>query len=518
MSFTDFKEVSISNPGTSTKYGSDDLLQVMQIFNGKVVATRQIRIKNPFQFIDHIEIKAAAALPASPTLATVRHIVVDPNDNHIKIQKTGGSMIDIDTLVANTWNAAASESLTNKTYQVDLNTLSHSTTNSLGELLVNTGTKWDRRAKGSALQILRVNAGGTDLEWVAPGVVSGGGEVNTVSNIGTGTVGVYKQKTGVNFELKTLVAGSANMSVIDDTANNRVKLDVNLSSIALNTLAGQIALGSQVSGTLPVSNGGTGASSLTGVLKGAGTGNITAIANGSNGTVLTMVSGIPSWSTLPSSSANNFMPDVLNWGGFWGGATSGSGVFAGADGYGASITGDQSNATDSYTTFTTDNSDAAIAGFKTLVTVTRRDKTPVLNIRFKVGNTSNSHVWMGYLSDSIVATDAGADDPTDGITGLLFGFSDVHNNFQVTYNAGGSGGAFIDTGIPKNTSIHDLQLEFDNVAGKVKATIDGAVKSPGSTADTPATNLPLFVHFNIEAVGSNAVPLTLSYAKLVTAH
>jgi hypothetical protein len=36
---------------------------------------------------------------------------------------------------------------------------------------------------------------------------TGGGEVNTVSNLGTGQ-GIFKQKTGVNFELKSLVAGT----------------------------------------------------------------------------------------------------------------------------------------------------------------------------------------------------------------------------------------------------------------------------------------------------------------------
>lgn len=519
MSFTDFKEVSISNPGTSTKYGADQTLEIMQILNGKIVSNRQVRIKNPFQFIDHVEIKAPATLPAYPTAATVRHIVVDPSDNHFKIQKTGGTMIDIDALVANTWNASAAETVTNKTLSVDLNPVNHSTTNSAGELLVNNGTRYTRKAKGAALQILRVNSAGTDLEYVDPSGITGGGEVNTASNIGTGTVGVYKQKTGVNFELKTLRAASTNFSLVDDVANNRINMDVNLSTITLSSLAGALNLASQVTGVLAVTNGGSGASSLSGILRGNGTSPVSAIANGTTGQLLTMVGGVPTWATPGASSNTAFYPDVTKWGGFWGGSTAGTGLFAGANGYATSsgsITGDQtSSATDQFTVFTTNNSDADIAGFVTPCSMTRRDYNPILNFRFKIGNTANSHVWMGFDSDAAMNLNAGADHPLDGITGFLFGFSDIHSNFQLHYNGGGATAAFLDTGVAKNSTVHDLQMEFDNVAGKVKATLDGVVKTPAGTASTPATTTPMFIHFNIEAVGSNAVPLSLNYAKIV---
>jgi len=519
MSFTDFKEVTIANPGTSTKYGSDDLLSIMQIFNGKVVSNRQVRILNPWQFVDHLELKAPATLPAAPSSASVINIVVDPADNHLKIQKTGGGLIDLNSVVSNTWNASASETVTNKTLQVDLNTVSHSTTNALGDILKSNGTKFNRFAKGGALQLLRTNAGGTDIEWADPSLVAGGGETNTVSNIGTAGVGVFKQKTGVNFEMKKVHAASSNISVVDNVANNMVDFDVNLGSITLGSLAGTVSLSSQVTGTLAVANGGTGATSLTGLVKGSGTSALSGIANGAANQVLTMVGGIPSWANLPSSGGSNaYLPDVTKWGGFWGGATNGTGILSGAAGYGNAITGDQSSATDNFTTFTTDNSDAAVAGFKTLVTCTRRSYNPVVNYRFKIGDTTNSRVWMGLSSESDMDLNAGGDDPIGSSrTGLLFGYSDIHANFQVTYNGGGASGTFINTSTAKNTSVHDLQLEFDNVAGKIKATLDGTVYTPAGTAGTPATTTPLFVHFNIESIGSNAVPLSINYCKIVAA-
>lgn len=69
---------------------------------------------------------------------------------------------------------AFGQTLTNKTMgtgtiaNTDTITLKHSTTNTIGELMRNTGTKFDRFAKGAANTFLKVNASGTDLEWVIP--------------------------------------------------------------------------------------------------------------------------------------------------------------------------------------------------------------------------------------------------------------------------------------------------------------------------------------------------------------
>lgn len=67
------------------------------------------------------------------------------------------------------------------------------------------------------------------------------GEVNTVSNIGTAGVGVFKQKTGVNFEFKKINAGSNKITITDDTANNEVDINVAEANLVLSSIGGTLA-------------------------------------------------------------------------------------------------------------------------------------------------------------------------------------------------------------------------------------------------------------------------------------
>jgi hypothetical protein len=57
------------------------------------------------------------------------------------------------------------------------------------------------------------------------------GETNTMSNVGTAGVGVYKQKTGVDFQMNTINAASSKVSVALDVGNDEVDIDVVQSAI-----------------------------------------------------------------------------------------------------------------------------------------------------------------------------------------------------------------------------------------------------------------------------------------------
>lgn len=86
-------------------------------------------------------------------------------------------------------------------------------------------------------QVLTYNAAGDNFDW---GVVAGGGEINTASNVGVSGIGFFARKTGVDLEFKNLNLGTtggltSKLSLTDDTVNNEV--DIDLADINLNDLS-----------------------------------------------------------------------------------------------------------------------------------------------------------------------------------------------------------------------------------------------------------------------------------------
>jgi len=73
------------------------------------------------------------------------------------------------------------------------------------------------------------NDAGTEYDLTAG---AAGGEANTASNVGTGGVGVFKQKAGVDLQFKKINAGSAKITVAEDAGNSEVDIDLGAVAIA----------------------------------------------------------------------------------------------------------------------------------------------------------------------------------------------------------------------------------------------------------------------------------------------
>jgi hypothetical protein len=72
----------------------------------------------------------------------------------------------------------------------------------------------------------------------AGGGGGGTGEANTVANVGTGGLGLYLQKQGVEFQFKTLNTGSNRVALTNDTLNKEIDIDVVPANIDIATLGG----------------------------------------------------------------------------------------------------------------------------------------------------------------------------------------------------------------------------------------------------------------------------------------
>jgi hypothetical protein len=105
--------------------------------------------------------------------------------------------------------------------------------------------------------------GSNQATWQTPT-----GEANTAANVGNSGVGLFLNKVGVVLQFKDLAAGSSKITITNDPNNNNVVIDAVEANFNLNNQ----------SGTLSVSKGGTGDTTLTAgtVLIGNGTGAVQA--------------------------------------------------------------------------------------------------------------------------------------------------------------------------------------------------------------------------------------------------
>lgn len=123
---------------------------------------------------------------------------------------------------------------------------------------------------------------------VPPG--AGGGEANTASNVGAAGVGLFKQKSGVDLEFKKINAGSSKITVVDDTGNNEVDIDVSEANLSV--------FGTSAKGVAPASGGGT-----TNFLRADGT---WAVPPGSGAPTIVTLSADFSNSTVTLQSVSDF--------------------------------------------------------------------------------------------------------------------------------------------------------------------------------------------------------------------
>ncbi len=174
-----------------------------------------------------------------------------------------------------------------------------------GQLLAWDGTKWDATATPTIT--------GQTLSWD-----NATGKWNLVSSSALPTLTANQllsnngSNTGINVagDLALAVTGTTGTFTVANNAISNAKLatGIDATKITTGTLptaqVPNLSAAKITSGVLPVGVGGTGASSLSGVLVGNGSSAITAITTGSNGQVLTVNAGVPTWQNAPTASGS----------------------------------------------------------------------------------------------------------------------------------------------------------------------------------------------------------------------
>lgn len=125
--------------------------------------------------------------------------------------------------------------ITEKTINVDANTIKHSTDNNTGRLLKSNGTKFDSFNIGAASTFLAVNAAGNDLEWVA------GQKAVTIANMGLSGEGILKEITADGeIQAYKIDSGSDKISIIKNTQDNIIHIDVDPAELIISSLSGTL--------------------------------------------------------------------------------------------------------------------------------------------------------------------------------------------------------------------------------------------------------------------------------------
>lgn len=281
-----------------------------------------------------------------------------------------------------------------------------------GGVLIGNGT--------SALQVTAApTAAETFLKWNGSSFVwsvgpTGMGEANTASNVGVGGVGVFKAKSGVDLQFRSINAASNKITVALDGSNNEIDLDVDPSNISLNDLGG----------TLTVSKGGTGANTFetNGLLFGNGTGAIqTATAPTVTDTYLKWNGSTFEWAAGTGSGETNTASNL----------GAGEGVFAQKTGADLEFK-------------------SLVAG--TNVTITSDANEITINST-ATGGDPDQNLWETIVADSGSTT---ADNTTDSLSivgGTGISTSIAGDTLTITATGGGAGeandGANVGTGLGK---------------------------------------------------------------------
>lgn len=474
--YADFPEVDVTDPTDSLGYGSDTLSELFKILNGKILDNRRPNILSPWLWKGPLTIEAIATAPPDigiyPLAAGQVNLYVDPTSGRLVVRKFSGTVVELENIIS------LLQDLTN----VQITSVAN------GD-----GIRYDS----------------TLGKWTNQPFPTGTGEANTISNVGTAGIGVWKQKVGVNHELKKLFPASTKITITDDTANSRISFEILESAINRNN----------ETGTLTVANGGTGATTLTGMLRGNGTSAMTAIGLGSNGDVLTNVSGTPTFQA-PAGGGGG-AADVSDFTalktGVWTGIdplTGCTGLFQGRLQVGSGTITPSIDTTSGimYTNFATGATSGNTSCVRSLSARYNINLNTEFGARFRMhaANITSIRLFIGFTSN--VAADPSASTYLDSKDGFMLYLPSGSSTWNVLYNDGSGAATATNTAVSAGVAddIFTVVLKLVGATPKVQYSINGAAFSD-ITTNLPSNGVALGLSAGIETTSAASKELHLMY-------
>jgi hypothetical protein len=448
------KILGLNSPGSATELGGDDYDMINQYLTGvDQTATDPVPIKTETTFWDN---RLKFYNPLATKKISIRTLAVLNNyDFTIPLLSSNDEIVGLIT----------AQQLQNKTIHIDANTLKHSTTNALGDILVFNGIRYERVPMGTTPgYVLGIKSDLSGLEWISAPASAASGEVNVGSNIGTAGVGVYHSKSGLSLRFKKInAATNGRITVTDDTTNNEIDIG---------------------------------------------------ITGGTDGQFLKTVGTTPTWTTL-TSQYGTVMPDGTNFSGtrygkFMGGAPNGEGQLAGVTTHGN--LGSNVGLGELTTTFTSESEDEAVAGWITPIMCTQRSYNPHFKVRYRQTLTTEKS-WVGYIDSTEPIVGSDGDNPLQNKNGFMYGFAESDANFLIRWNDGSASPQTFNTGIPKDLAYRNIEFFIDETVDQIKLYINN-VLTVNSGTQVPGTDSDLSVYFLVESAGGTATTVRMNYAYL----
>ena len=346
----------------------------------------------------------------------------------------------------------------------------------------------------------------------------GGAPIDTITDVGAG-VGVHKQTVGGVADFYSLLSLSSRIDIALNAGSNVIEFDVDETALSL----------SNIGGTLPVNKGGTGqttANAAFGALSPMTTngdlitrasGVPARIAPGTDGNVLTMVSGAPAWAAGGGGGGgagimDDWVPSGYAWGWQFPHGPIGGGI----------LNNVASDIVEQEATTIYDNSanrgygrrytgvDAGNEGWGELGFVSlpfRRELSPFVDFWLRCSVASGSFGGRMYAFFSDDSTPARTSDtPLDSSSGfgIMAQQSGATNWRQVTNDGDASQNLNGSNLFTRDTTIRHIRIEADEANSKWIITVNGSPTDyTYASVDTPAASTPMYFYFLVDESGGS---------------